>query len=260
MSDGVRKPLRTNGLARAARERQRFRRRKRDRGGNREGASGGHHRKHGWHCLGGPCPEKFSGEPPCFFQTQALHGVPRRNRATTGMIAAVDRRRRLHRRSRQCRAKCWRAPQECAHECRESCNGQCAEGGAVADALVRRQVTGTAVANAGSAEGSPRIAVRGRRAQHAAGSAGHDYLSRRSSRCARQRTHRRTASLALARAKPEHAERSEAASAARSAREYDGAAATPLTETKRAAPPPAPNFDPGEDGAARDALRTMPRP
>ena len=176
MSDGVRKPLRTNGLARAARERQRFRRRKRDRGGNREGASGGHHRKHGWHCLGGPCPEKFSGEPPCFFQTQALHGVPRRNRATTGMIAAVDRRRRRHRRSRQRRAKCWRAPQECAHECRESCNGQCAEGGAVADALVRRQVTGMAVANAGSAEGSPRIAVRGRRAQHAAGSAGRDYF------------------------------------------------------------------------------------
>ena len=137
MSDGVRKPLRTNGLARAARERQRFRRRKRDRGGNHEGASGGHHRKHGWHCLGGPCPEKFSGEPPCFFQTQALHGVPRRNRATTGMIAAVDRRRRLHRRSRQCRAKCWRAPQECAHECWESCNGQCSTVGAVADALVR---------------------------------------------------------------------------------------------------------------------------
>ena len=175
MSDGVRKPLRTNGLARAARERQRFRLRKRDRGGNRERASGGHYRKHVWHCLGVHVPDVCSGEPPWFFQTQALHGVPRRNRAATGMIAAVDRRRRLHRRSRQCRAKCGRAPQEFPHECRELCNGRCAVAGAVAEALVRRQVTGAAIASGGSCEDSPRIAVRGSRAQHAAGIAGRDF-------------------------------------------------------------------------------------
>ena len=42
--------------------------------------------------------------------------------------------------ARQCRTKCGRAPQERPHECREHRDRQCAEVGAVADALVRSTV------------------------------------------------------------------------------------------------------------------------